>query len=98
MYPFETMCDDSPRGSYGPDVYIQVKLTHEDCMELGRWFTDEDPYDMDYDEWGDYYERVRNKLVYEYRYTEEESWEFRIAWSNKLKYDCKKYYKEHLEL
>ncbi len=37
-------------------------------------------------------------MVREEGYSEEESWEFQVVWSENLKYDCENYYNEHCNL
>lgn len=97
MYTFETTCDDSPRGAYGPLESILVKLTHDEAMQMGEWFEEERPYLMDYDSSMDYIDRVRKKMVREDGYSEEESWEFQVIWSEDLINDCIDYYDEHCD-
>lgn len=95
MYYFETTCDDSPSGAYGPSESILVKLTHEEAMEMGEWFEEERPYLIDYDSYMDYVDRVRAKMVREDGYSEEESWEFQVIWNEELIDDCIDYYLSH---
>lgn len=97
MYSFDTTCDDSPRGSDGPSESILVKLTHDEAMTMGEWFKNENPELMDYDSCMDYIDRVRKKIVHEDNYSEEDSWQFQVLWSEDLKYDCEEYYSEHRE-
>jgi len=97
MYSFETTCDDSPRGSQGPDVSILVKLTHDEAMQMGKWFKEERPYLMEYESSMDFIDRVRKKLVREEGYSEEVSWKFQVVWSDDLVYDCENYYERHRE-
>ncbi len=61
MYSFETTCDDSPRGSQGPDISVLVKLTHNAAMKMGLWFKNENPFLLDYDQNMDIIDRVRKK-------------------------------------
>lgn len=95
MYSFETTCDDSPRGTDGPSEHILIKLTYEEVIQLGKMFSEEDPYLMDYEENMDIIDRVRKKMVREDGYTEEESWQFQVVWSDDLKFDCIEYYEEY---
>ena len=97
MYSFETTCDDSPRGADGPTDSILVQLTHEEAMQMGEWFKEERPYLMDYDSSMDYIDQVRNKMVLEDGYSEEESWQFQVIWSEDLIDDCIDYYDEHCD-
>jgi len=94
-YTFETMCDDSPRGSFGPEIELLIRLTHEDAMFLGQMFEEDDEYFVDHDAALDIVDRVRNAMVEEEDYSEEDSWLFQVIWSSGLKDECVCYYQEH---
>ena len=53
---------------------------------------------MDYDSSMDYIDQVRNKMVLEDGYSEEESWQFQVVWSEDLIDDCIDYYDEHCDI
>lgn len=93
MYDFSGMCDGA-RPSSASGTAMQVKLTHEEAIELGEFFYDEDPSELDDCGFGAGYKEALDE-----RYARRHGWnaldDVIFYWSDDLKEDCIAYFKAH---
>lgn len=72
-YSFNTTCY-GPRPTGGEDAGIRIKLEHDAVMEMGRYFHEEDPFVIEYEDDYGIKEQIDLELAEEIKVGLEEEW------------------------